>query len=447
MLLTAFATLLLAQAGAQAPHQAGAPAPVAPTLIIVKAAHLIDGRSDAPHEGWAVLIEGERIKEVGPAARIASAAPSARVIDLGTATLLPGLIDAHVHVLLQGDITAADYDEQLLKESTSYRALRASAAVRIALGNGFTSMRDLETEGAMYADVDVKTAINRGVIPGPRLFVSTRSMAPTGMYPLLGYSWELKLPEGVQIVDGPDAIRKAVREEVKYGADWIKYYSDRRYYRSSDPKKPLRSMVNFTDEELQALVGEAHRLGRKVAAHAMGWDGIDSALRAGVDSIEHGDGLTDDLLERMANAGTYWCPTIFVGAYVAQGRGGIWPDLVNMEKAAFAKALKRGVKIAYGTDAGGYSWSENQAQELSYMVRYGMSPMAAIKSATSVAGALLDPLCPPAMADCKRSEVGSLEPGRYADLIAVEQDPLKDISQLEHVQFVMKGGSVFKSEH
>jgi len=444
-MLTLFALSLFALA--QAPSETAAKGAAAPALVIVKAAHLIDGRSDAAHDGWAVLVEGERIKEVGPAQRLSAAAPGARVIDLGAATLLPGLIDAHVHVLLQGDITAADYDDQLLKESTPYRALRASAAVRTALGNGFTAMRDLETEGAMYADVDVKTAINKGVIPGPRLFVSTRSMAPTGMYPLLGYSWELKLPEGVQIVDGPDNIRKAVREEVKYGADWIKYYSDRHYYRSNDPKKPLRSLVNFTDEELQALVGEAHRLGRKVAAHAMGWDGIDSALRAGVDSIEHGDGLTDDLLERMASAGTYWCPTIFVGAYVAQGRGGIWPDLVTLEKIAFGKALKHGVKIAYGTDAGGYSWSENQAQELSYMVRYGMSPMAAIKSATSVAGALLDPICPPGMMDCKRSDVGALEAGRYADLIAVDKDPLGDISRLEHVQFVMKGGAVFKGEH
>ena len=298
-------------------------------MVLVKAAHLIDGTTDAPRDGLAVLIEGDRIKEVGPAAQLAGRAQ--RVIDLGNATLLPGLIDAHTHVLLQGDITAADYDDQLLKESIAYRALRASAAARTALLNGFTAIRDLETEGAMYADVDVKTAIARGVIPGPRMFVVTRAMAPTGMYPLLGYSWELHLPEGVQIVDGPDNIRKAVREEVKYGADWIKFYADRRYYLTNDAKKPLRSMVNFTDEELKALIGEAHRLGKKVAAHAMGWDGIDAALRAGVDSIEHGDGLTTDLLERMAREGVSWCPTMYVGVYVAQGRGGIWPEMVDRE--------------------------------------------------------------------------------------------------------------------
>ncbi len=411
-------------------------------LVLVKAAHLIDGRSDGPRDGLAVLIEGDRIKEVGPAAQLAGRAQ--KVIDLGGATLLPGLIDAHTHVLLQGDITAADYDDQLLKESTAYRALRASAAARTALMNGFTAIRDVETEGAMYADVDVKTAIARGVIPGPRMFVATRSMAPTGMYPLLGYSWELRLPEGVQIVDGPDAIRKAVREEVKYGADWIKFYSDRRYYRTNDPKKPLRSLVNFTDEELKALVDEAHRLRKKVAAHAMGWDGIDAALRAGVDSIEHGDGLTPDLLDRMAHQGVSWCPTLFVGVYVAPGRGGIWPEMVELEKAAFQSALQRGVKIAYGTDAGGYAWTENQAKELSIMVRYGMAPMKAIQSATSVAAALLDPLCPPQARDCAGSDLGAVAAGKFADLIAVDGDPLKDISLLEHVRFVMKGGVVYK---
>ncbi|TMA42339.1 MAG: amidohydrolase family protein, partial [Deltaproteobacteria bacterium] len=270
-------------------------------------------------------------------------------------------------------------------------------------------------------------AIARGVIPGPRMFVATRAFAPTGTYPLLGYSWELQhLPEGVQIIDGPDAIRKAVREQVKYGADWIKFYSDRKYYKTNDPKRPLRSWVNFTRVELEAMVDEAHRLGRKVAAHAMAWDGIDAALTAKVDSIEHGDGLTDDLIDRVV-------------------KGGIWPDLIAMEREAFAKALKRGVRIAYGTDVGGYAWTENQAKELSVMVRYGMTPMAAIQSATSVAAALLDPICPPQATGCEGSNVGSIAPGRFADLIAVAADPLKDISTLEHVQFVMKNGEVLKS--
>ena len=413
-----------AQTAAQAPP---------PRAYVIRAAHLIDGISDVVRNDVAVVVQGERIIAVGPQSGIASRIPTgAQVIDLGGATLLPGLIDNHTHVLLQGDITSADYDEQLLKESTPYRAIRATAAVRNALMNGFTAIRDLETEGAMYADVDVKNAIARGVIPGPRMFVSTRAMAPTGMYPLLGYSWELKLPEGVQIVDGPEDIRKAVREEVKYGADWIKFYADRRYYIGSDGR--LRSWVNFTDEELKMLVGEAHRLGRKVAAHAMGWDGIDAALRAGVNTIEHGYGLTDDLLDRMIAQKVYWCPTIYVGVYVAPGRGGIWPKMVEFERDAFGKAVKKGVMISYGTDVGGYAWTENQAQEFAYMVRYGMSPMAAIKSATSVAARLLD----------QSENFGTIEAGKLADIVAVKGNPLADISELTRVSFVMKGGVIYK---
>ncbi len=442
------AVLLLSAAfasRAQAPREeAASPRQKA---VIVKAAHLIDGIGEAPRGPSAVLVRGDRIEAVGSPEEIAAKAPAgAEVIDLGEAWLLPGLIDAHTHVLLQGDITAADYDVQLLKESIPYRALRAAAAVRTSLWNGFTSLRDVETEGAMYADVDVKNAIARGVIPGPRLSVATRSLAPTGMYPLLGYSWELKLPKGVHIADSVDGLRLAVREQVEHGADWIKYYSDRKYYKGKDAARPLRSWVNYRDDEARAIVEEAHRLGKKVAAHAMAWDGIDSALRAGVDTIEHGDGLTDDLLDRMVKAGTYWCPTIYVGAYVAEGRGGIWPALVKMEEKAFARALHKKVRIAYGTDAGGYAWTENQAKELSYFVNYGMAPMAAIQAATSVAADLLDPMCAPGALECSHSDVGRIEPGRFADLIAVTKSPLADISELERVRFVMKGGDVFRNE-
>jgi imidazolonepropionase-like amidohydrolase len=407
--------------------------------VLLKVARLIDGLSTAPKDNHAVLVIDGRIRRVGPFAALEKEAPAGtKVIDLGTATALPGLIDAHTHVLLQGDITAADYDVQLLKESIPYRTIRATVAARTALMNGFTAIRDLETEGAMYADVDVKTAIERGVIPGPRMFVATRSFAPTGMYPLAGYSWELKMPDGVQVADGPDALRKAVREQVKYGADWIKYYSDRRYYLPPERgcKHLLCSWVNYTDEEAKAIVDEAHRLGKKVAAHAIGWDGIDAALRAGVDSIEHGDGLDDDLIDRMVKKKVYWCPTMYVGVYVAEGRGGVWPKMVELEKEAFKKAVKKGLRIAYGTDAGGYAWTENQAKELGIMVRYGMTPMAAIQSATVVAAELLD----------QRANFGSIEPGRFADIIAVSGDPLQDIGELERVTFVMKGGVVFKDE-
>jgi imidazolonepropionase-like amidohydrolase len=416
-----------------APFQAAAAEPPK-GLTVLRCGRLIDGKRAAPVDGAVVIVEGERIKEVGTGLAVPA---GARVVDLGRATCLPGLIDNHTHVMLQGDITAADYDEQLLKESIPYRAIRATAAVRTALMNGFTTLRDLETEGAMYADVDVKTAINRGVIPGPRMFVSTRAMAPTGTYPLLGYSWELRMPEGVQIVDGADNVRRAVREQVKYGADWIKYYSDRRYFMKDGA---LHSWVNFTDEEAKALVDEAHRLGRKVAAHAIGRDGIDSALRAGADTIEHGAGLDDELINVMVRRGVYWCPTIYVGAYVAEGRAAagapIWKTMVDLERQAFGKAVRKGVKISYGTDAGGYSWTENQAKEFSYMVRYGMTPMQAIQSTTSVAAALLG----------QEANLGTVEPGRYADVVAVKGDPLADIAELERVSFVMKGGTVYKQE-
>jgi len=426
--------LIALSAGAQAPRDTRQQKPPERTVLI-KAARLIDGRADRPRLGQAVLVVGERIQEVGPVGELARKAGQAQVIDLGDATLLPGLIDNHTHVLLQGDITAADYDEQLLKESTPYRAIRATVAARTALMNGFTTIRDLETEGAMYADVDLKVAIQRGVVPGPRMYVVTRAMAPTGMYPLLGYSWELRMPEGVQIVDGPDDVRKAVREEVKYGADWIKFYADRKYY-WDEKKARLASWVNFTDAEAKALVEEAHRIGRKVAAHAIGWDGIDAALRAGVDTIEHGDGLTDDLIDRMVKQDVFWCPTIYVGVYVAEGRGGIWPKMVELEKQAFAKAVRKRARISFGTDAGGFAWTESQAKEFGYMVRYGMSPMQAIQSATTVGAALLG----------ESGNLGEVAAGRFADLVAVDGDPLQDVARLEHVRFVMKGGQVFKNE-
>ena len=404
--------------------------------VLIKAGRLIDVRNGRVLNDQAILIEGDRIKEVGPSNQLGSKAAGARVIDLSGATVLPGMIDCHTHILLQGDITNEDYDVQLLKESIPFRTIRATVAARTGLMNGFTAMRDLETEGAMYADVDVKRAINAGYIDGPRMFVSTRAFSATGMYPLSGYSWELRMPEGVQIVDGADNIRRAVREQVKYGADWIKYYSDRRYYVKDGS---LHSWVNFTDEEVRALVDESHRLGRKVAAHAMGREGIESALRAGVDSIEHGDGLDDEMMDLMIKRGAYWCPTIYVGVYVAEGRAAagapIWNTMIELEAKAFNKAVKKGVKIAFGTDAGGFAWTENEAKEFSYMVRYGMTPMQAIQSATISAATLLD----------ASNDIGSIEPGRYADIIAVKDNPLDDIARLEHVEFVMKGGRVIKN--
>ncbi|OLD87384.1 MAG: hypothetical protein AUG85_07385, partial [Gemmatimonadetes bacterium 13_1_20CM_4_66_11] len=315
--------------------------------ILIKAGRLVDGRSATAQPNVGILIEGERIRAVGPLAQIQAQAPNARVIDLGQMTVLPGLIDAHTHLLLQGDVTSQDYEDQLLKQSTAYRAILAARNARLALEHGFTAIRDLETEGAMYADVDVKLAIDRGEIPGPRVFTSTRAMAPTGMYPITSTNWELELPHGVQPVDGVDNARLAVRQQLQHGADWIKYYSDRRYYFT--PDSMLHSWVNFTDAEAKAIVDEAHRMGHMVAAHAIGSDGIAAALRAGVNSIEHGDGLTDSLLDVMVRNNVYWVPTVTVGAHVV-ARGGVWVALVNLERKAFGRALKKGVKIALGTD-------------------------------------------------------------------------------------------------
>jgi imidazolonepropionase-like amidohydrolase len=422
------ATWMVLAMGAAAQHKA-APAP---KKVAIRAGHLIDGKSNAPIANALILVEGDTIVSVTPGG---SAPPGVDLIDLSKATVLPGFVDTHTHLLLQGDITPEDYDVQLLKESIPYRAILGARNAHIALQHGFTAMRDLETEGAMYADVDVKTAIANGEVPGPRLQVATRAMTPTGMYPLLGYSWELRVPTGVQYVDGVDAARKAVREQVMYGADWIKYYSDRRYYFAADGV--LHSMVNFTDEEAQTIVEEAHRLGKKVAAHAIGSDGIAAALRAGVDTIEHGDGLTEPLMDEMVKKGTYWVPTIMVGAYVAPGRGGNWLKMVDTEKAAFQKALQKGVKIALGTDAGGFDWKDlNQAMEFKYYVDYGMTPMQAIRAGTTTAAELLG----------WSDKMGTVEVGKWADLVAVSGDPLQDITELEKVKFVMKGGVVFKND-
>ena len=403
-----------------------------PKRIAIRAGRLIDGKSDSPIQNAVIVIEGDKIVSVAAGG---SAPAGVETIDLSHATVMPGFADVHTHVVLNGDITAEDYDAQLLKQSIPYRAILGARNAKIALDHGFTSIRDLETEGAMYADVDVKTAIANGEVPGPRMQVATRAMTPTGMYGPLGYSWELKIPQGVEYVDGAEGARKAVREQIMYGADWIKYYSDRKYHFESDGV--LHSMVNFTDEEAKAIVDETHRLGKKVAAHCIGSDGIAAALRAGVDTVEHGDGLTDAEIDEIAQRGIYWVPTITVGAYVAPGRGGNWTKMVDLEKTAFQKALKKNVKIALGTDAGGFDWKEvNQAKEFEYYVDYGMTPMQALRTGTTVAADLLG----------WSDKVGTVEAGKWADLVAVSGDPLKDITEVERVKFVMKAGVVYKNE-
>jgi len=406
-------------------------ATAAENVIVLRAARMIDGKSAQVITPGLVVIRGNHIDAIG-----GSAPAGATVIDLGDMTLLPGLIDAHVHALLQGDVTAEDYDVQLFKESLPYRALRASRALKIGLENGFTTMRDLETEGAMYTDVDLKRAINNGVIPGPRLVVSTRAMSVTGGYGPSGYSPEITYPMGVQIVDGVEAARKAVREQIGHGADWIKVYADRSYFIDKDGS--LSSIPTFTLDEMKAIVEESHRLRHKVAAHAMARPGIANALAAGVDSIEHGVAISDDLLDQMRANGTWLCPTLTVTEFVAPGRAAegrsIWAKMPAFHRDSFARAQRKGVKIAFGTDVGGFPWDVNEAKEFEYETANGMTPMEAIVSATRSAAEMLD------MSD----RVGTLETGKLADVVAVPGNPLNDITAMQRVAFVMKDGVIYK---
>ncbi|HWC98117.1 MAG TPA: amidohydrolase family protein [Candidatus Sulfopaludibacter sp.] len=392
---------------------------------LIKAGRLVDVRAGRVLTNQNILIQGDRILEVGPNV----AAADAKVIDLSKSTVLPGLIDNHTHVLLQAHPTATDYDEQLIKESIAYRAIRATVSARIALENGFTAIRDLETEGAMYADVDVKTAVNRGIIPGPRMFVATRSLAPTGMYNPTRFSWELEMPGGVQFADGADGVRKAVREQIKYGADWIKYYADGGTQLRDGV---IHSRPNYTDEESKALVDEAHRLGHKVAAHAGGKEAIESALRAGVDTIEHGNGMDDELAATMVAKGAWWCPTLYI--YQRNPRAAN-SEMTKVREKGFRAALAKGVKIIYGTDIGGYAWTESETKDFALMVNWGMTPMQAIQSATLLGATALD----------QQERFGAIEAGKFADIVAVSGDPTADITELDRVQFVMKGGVVYKS--
>ena len=404
----------------------------------IRAGSLIDGKSDKPRNDQVIVVHGNRIESVTDSAT-AKIPSAATVIDLSKATVLPGLIDCHTHIFLQGEDPAqGGYDANILNAPLALRAARATVAARRALEQGFTTLRDVETEGAGYGDVGIKQAIEQGYIPGPRLFISTRAISTTGGYPLEGYAPELDMPKGAQIVDGPVEARKAAREQLDHGADWIKVYMTHRSWVGKNGE--LVSQPTLTVDELRAIVDETHGWGKKVACHAYGGIGLHRALDGGCDSIEHGLDLDDAAISQMLKQGTWYVPTI--SAYYHDWAPADTPAgrrdrlRVSLHEPSFKKALKAGVKIAFGTDMGGIPWSEPIAQEFPRMVELGMPPMEAIQSATSRAAIMLD----------MDGKLGIVAPGALADIIAVSGDPLLDIKALGSVQFVMKDGKVFKSE-
>ena len=429
-LLLAIATLATAQP--QEPQKDKAELPT-----VIRAGMVIDGKSAQPRRDQVIIIRGNRIENVADAAS-AKIPPGATVIDLSKATVLPGLIDCHTHIFLQGeDPKQGGYDANILNAPLALRAARATVSARRALEQGFTTLRDVETEGAGYGDIGIKQAIDLGYIPGPRLFVSTRAISTTGGYPLEGYAPELDMPKGAQIIDGPVEARKAAREQLDHGADWIKVYMTHRSWVGKNGE--LVSQPTLTVDELRAIVDETHGWGKKVACHAYGGIGLHRALDGGCDSIEHGLDLDDAAISQMVKQGTWYVPTISV--YYTDWSPADTPAgqrdrlRASLHEPSFRKAMKAGVKIAFGTDMGGIPWSEPIAQEFSRMTDLGMPPMEAIQSATSRAALLLE----------MEGKIGVVTPGAFADIIAVSGDPLRDIKALENVQFVMKDGKVFKS--
>lgn len=401
--------------------------------ILIKCGKLLDTKTGTVFENQFVLIKGNKVVSVGSNATNADS-----TIDLLDYFVLPGLIDCHTHVLLQGDITQEDYDVQVLKESIPYRTIRGIKAAERALLNGFTTIRDLGTEGAAYADVDIKKAINNSIITGPRMFVATLAINTTGHYPIKAseYAWELKMPKGVQEITGADEARRAVREQLEHGADWIKIYTDRGYIKQPDGS--YRALSNFTDAEINAIGNETIRSRKNFAAHAMTRDGIIDAVNAGARSIEHGLGMDEESMKLMAAKGVFWCPTLFVNDYVAEGRAKLGsPINLQFSKSipeTFKKAIKAGVKIAYGTDIGGYDWSLPQANDFTYFVKWGLTPIQAIQTATITAAELLG----------QEGKIGEIKVGSFADIIAIKKDPTSNIEVLQNIDWVMKDGQVIK---
>ncbi len=405
--------------------------PPAKPPVAIRAGRLLDVKSGRYIGHPVIVVVGDRIESVG------TAVPAgATVIDLGDRVLMPGLIDAHTHILLQGDATSAEYDEQILKEYPAHRVVRAVRAMQIGLGHGFTTMRDLETEGAGYDDVAIRDAVNEGVVPGPRLKVVGPALSTTGSYPILHFRPDWKFPTGVMVCDGADGCRKAVREQLSYGTDWVKIYANTGGLRLTADGY-VDSPPNWTKEEIEAVVSEAHAHGVKVAAHARSDSGLRIAVAAGVDSIEHGDSIRPEMAAEMAKKGIAFCPTLTVMHYVSGPRAAagcaICSESEKIQARSFENCRKAGVKIVFGTDAGGFPWTEiNQAKEFEYEVALGMTPIEAIRTATVNAAELLG----------MAGQIGTIEKGAYADLVAVPGDPLANVAALSKIDWVMKGGQV-----
>jgi imidazolonepropionase-like amidohydrolase len=416
---------VLAALGLHLPASAQTGAPV--SITVLKPARVFDG--DAMHEGWAVRVKGDRIEAAGPAETVA--APGAKIIDLPGTTLTPGLVEGHSHVLLHA-YNETTWNDQVLHEGLALRVARATNHLRATLLAGFTTVRDLGTEGAAYADVELKQAVNQGIVPGPRMLVSTRAIVATGSYAPKGFALEWQVPQGAEEADGIDSLTRVVRDQIGRGADWIKMYGDYRW----GPQAGAHP--TFSSEEMKLAVETAKSAGVPVVVHAGTAEGMRRAILAGAETIEHGDGGTPEVFKLMADHKVALCATLAAGDATSQYGGwkkGQQPDPPNIarKRASFKAALDAGVTILNGSDVGVFPHGDN-ARELELMVDYGMPATAALKSATSTAARVLH----------MESQIGAVKPGLFADLVAFDGDPTKEIGALRRVKFVMKAGTVYR---